>query len=329
MKSKVSNLIFTIIAIILAIVFIILTLRQTNFEALKSAAKNANYFWFLVSVILSIVSYWLRAARSTLLFEGINYNVSTKNGFWAISFGYFMNLTIPRSGEIARATTLYRLEKIPVDKSIGTIVLERVIDLLFLALFFVLTFIFNAETLLSFFSFSEQPSLGKFMLPIGILIGVFTCFFLFRKSLNQFKLYQKINVFLIGIWEGFKSILHLKNRGKFLLYSIGIWICYFFMTYLIVFAFPETAHFGLGEGFFLIVAGALGMILPAVGGLGYPYIMSIAFAAIYITQGQTAAEGKVVGNYFGLLLYFAQVIMMLLFGLLSILYINRNTQKIN
>ncbi|MFV0305763.1 MAG: lysylphosphatidylglycerol synthase transmembrane domain-containing protein [Moheibacter sp.] len=329
MKSKISNLIFTLIAIILAIVFIILTLRQTNFEALKSAAKNANYFWFLVSVILSIVSYWLRAARSTLLFEGINYNVSTKNGFWAISFGYFMNLTIPRSGEIARATTLYRLEKIPVDKSIGTIVLERVIDLLFLALFFVLTFIFNAETLLSFFSFSEQPSLGKFILPIGVLVGVFTFFFLFRKSLNQFKLYQKINVFLIGIWEGFKSILHLKNRGKFLLYSIGIWICYFLMTYLIVFAFPETAHFGLGEGFFLIVAGALGMILPAVGGLGYPYIMSIAFAAIYVTQGQTAAEGKVVGNYFGLLLYFAQVIMMLLFGLLSILYINRNTQKIN
>src|SRR5690606_28043009 len=123
---------------ILAAVFIWLTLKQTDIEVLKSAAKRANYFWFIASMALSIFSYWLRAARWKLLLEGIGYEMKTKSGFWAVSLGYFTNLVIPRSGEIARATSLYKMEKVPADKSIGTIVLERVIDVLFLALFFVL-----------------------------------------------------------------------------------------------------------------------------------------------------------------------------------------------
>lgn len=329
MKSKLGHLVFTIIAILLAIVFIFLTLRQTDFETLNAAAKEANYFWFLVSVVLCIVSYWLRAARSTLLFDGINYKVPVKSGFWAISFGYFMNLTIPRSGEVARATTLYRLERIPIDKSIGTIVLERVVDLFFLCLFFGLTLFFNAETLYSFFSFGTQPSLEKYWIPTLGLLAVFVLFFVFRKSFQKHKWYQKIMSFLYGIWEGFKSILHLKNRTNFLLYSVGIWVCYFLMTYLVVFAFPATSHFGMKEGFFLVVAGSLGMILPAIAGLGYPYVMSMAFAAIYLTQGKAVEEGQAVGNYFGLLMYFVQVLTMLLFGLFSVVYINRHDPKNN
>jgi hypothetical protein len=79
----------------------------------------------------------------------------------------------------------------------------------------------------------------------------------------------------------------------------------------------------LGEGFFLIVAGALGMIMPAVGGLGYPYVMSLAFSAIYVSQGNSADDGKLVGNYFGLMLYFAQIISILIFGILSFYFIAR------
>ncbi|HLV24173.1 MAG TPA: lysylphosphatidylglycerol synthase transmembrane domain-containing protein [Moheibacter sp.] len=324
MKSRIGQLIFTIAAIILAAVFIWLTLKQTDIEVLKSAAKSANYFWFIASMALSIFSYWLRAARWKLLLEGIGYEMKTKSGFWAVSLGYFTNLVIPRSGEIARATSLYKMEKVPADKSIGTIVLERVIDVLFLALFFVLTLIFNAETLFSFFSFTETPSLGKYGILLGIFFLAFLILLAFRKKLKGFSIYQRIELFLKGIWVGFKSILHLKERTKFILYSFGIWLCYFLMTYLVIFAFPETSHFSLGTGFFLIVSGALGMILPAVGGLGYPYIMSLAFAAIYMSQGQTAEEGKIVGNYFGLMLYFAQIISILIFGFLSIFYISRN-----
>ncbi len=323
MKSKVSQFLFILIAVLLAGIFIWLTLKQTDFKVLKDAARRADYIWFLASMILSIYSYWLRAARWKLLIEPLGYTISTKSAFWAVSLGYFTNLTIPRSGEIARATSLYKMEKVPADKSIGTIVLERVVDVIFLGIFFLLTFLFNAETLVSFFSFTDQSSFGNYGIALGVLVLIFLVFFAFRKSLKGFSLYRKIEVFLKGIWVGFNSILHLKKRWEFIAYSFGIWICYFFMTYLVIFAFPEISHFGLGEGFFLIVAGALGMILPAVGGLGYPYVMSIAFAAIYLTQGQTAEEGKTVGNYFGLMLYFAQIISILIFGFLAIYFIGK------
>lgn len=327
MKSKIGHLIFIAVAIILAAVFIWLTVRQTDFEVLKSAAANANYFWFALSMILSIVSYWLRAARWKLLLDPIGYPIPVSSGFWAISFAYFMNLTIPRSGELARATSLYKMEKVPVDKSLGIIILERVIDLMFLGLFFGLALIFNADTLFSFFSFADASSLGKFSIAAGLLILLILIFFVFRGRLGKIKIFKKADNFITGIIEGFKSILHLKQRTSFILYSVGIWFCYFLMTYLVVFAFPETSNFGLAEGFFLIVAGALGMILPAVGGLGYPYVMSIAFAAIYLTKGQTAEEGRMVGNYFGLMLYFAQIISMLLFGFLSIYFIARISRE--
>lgn len=324
MKAKTGQLIFTIIAIALAGLFIGLTINATNFDELKLAAKEANYFWIVASMVLSIVSYWLRAARWKLLLEPIGYPIKTQSGFWAISFAYFMNLTIPRSGEIARATSLYKMEKVPADKSLGTIVLERVIDLLFLGLFFLLTLIFNSQTLHSFFSMGEKFPVGKLLILIGILILIGFLFFLIRNRIRNLKIYQKGIQFLQGIWIGFKSILKLKQRTLFVAYSVGIWVCYFLMTYLVLFAFPETENFGLGEGLFLIISGALGMILPAVGGLGYPYVMSMAFAAIYISNGQTAEEGKSVGNYFGLILYFAQIISILIFGLLSIYFIGKN-----
>ncbi|MDD3771671.1 MAG: lysylphosphatidylglycerol synthase transmembrane domain-containing protein [Weeksellaceae bacterium] len=329
MKSKISQFVFLVISLILAVIFIGLTLKQTDFEALKTAFQQANYFWILLSMALSIFSYWLRAARWKFLLEPLGYKTVTKSGFWAISFAYFMNLTIPRSGEVARATSFYKMENVPVDKSLGTIVLERVIDLCFLLLFMGITFILSAETLYSFFAHSNTASFDKLKLIIGIGILIFLLIFLFRKKLKRLPFYEKIVQFIKGIIVGFRSILHLKKRGLFVLYSFGIWICYFLMTYVVFFAFPETSKFGLEEGFFLIISGALGMILPAVGGLGYPYVMSVAFVALYTAKGLPSDEGRAVGNYFGLILYFAQVISILLFGLLSVYFIPKLSRSKN
>lgn len=330
MKNKIGHFIFIAVTVFLAAFFVWLTIRQTDFEVLTNAAHQANYFWFVASMILSIYSYWLRAARWKLLLEPIGYPISVKSGFWAISFAYFMNLTIPRSGEIARATSLYKMEKVPVDKSLGMIILERVIDLFFLGIFFLLALIFNAKALFSFISFADTSVLGKIGILIGFLISVFFIVWLIKGRLRKFNFFIKLENFLKGIISGFISVMHLRKRKTFILYSIGIWLCYFLMTWLVVYAFPKTSDFGLAEGFFLIVAGALGMILPAVGGLGYPYVMSIAFAAIYLSKGQTAEIGKEVGNYFGLMLYFAQIIAIMIFGFLSIYYIGKITrEKVN
>src|SRR5690606_40988572 len=233
MKSRITNLIFTVLAVGLAAFFIVLTLRDTDFGVLKSAAKRANYFWFLLSMAISIFSYWLRAARWKLLLGPIGYEIQVKSAFWAVSLGYFMNLVIPRSGEISRATSLYKMEKVPADKSIVKIVLERVIYVFFFALFLGLSFIFNVDTIVSFFSFTEKPSLGKYAIVAGLIIILILIILAFRKKLKGFSLYQRIELFLLGIWGGFKAIMHLKQRFKFILYSFGFWFCYFLITYVI------------------------------------------------------------------------------------------------
>ena len=336
MKSKIKQSLFLIIASLLAVFFVVLTVKQIDFGRVQTALKEANYFWILASMAISIFSYWLRAARWNLLLYPMGYDTKTSSGFWAIAFAYFMNLTIPRSGEVARATSMYKMEKVPFEKSFGTIVLERVIDLFFLGLFFGLTLVFNYDTLTQFIELgnkakknspNQEPSYLKFYIIGGVLIVATILLLAFWKKIKQSKLYAKIINFLQGLWEGILSISKLQKRGLFVFYSFAIWISYFLMTYLVFFAFPDTSHFGIPEGFFLLIAGSLGMILPVSGGLAYPYIMSMAFSAIYLATGGEEHEGRAIGDYFGLILYIAQVISMISFGLISIVMISRISNK--
>ena len=332
MKSKIKQSLFLIIASLLAIFFIVITVKQIDFERVAEVLNQTNYFWIFASMAISILTYWIRAARWNLLLQPMGYNTQISSGFWAIAFAYFMNLTIPRSGEVARATSFYKMEKVPFEKSFGTVVLERVIDLLFLGLFFGLTLIFNYETFIKFVEIGNkekahqpttEPSFLKYYIALGVIILGIAFIGFFWKKISQLTFFEKIKTFLLGLWEGIKSISTLEKRGLFIFYSFALWICYFLMTFLVFFAFPDTENFGIPEGLFLLIAGSLGMILPVSGGLAYPYVMSIAFSAVYLAKGGDQQEGRAIGDYFGLILYLAQIISMISFGLIAIYKISR------
>lgn len=332
MNAKIKQSIFLIFATALAGFFIYITAQKIDFVHVKVILKKTNYFWIFLSMFLSIVSYWIRAKRWNLLLNPIGLHPKTINNFWSIAFGYFMNLTIPRSGEVARATSLYKTENVPVDKTFGTIVLERVIDLVCLLTVIGLSFIFNYEILQKFLEFgnressehpTEKSSSNLIYIAIAVLLGVIILG-LFWRRLKRTKLFDKVKNFLLGILVGLKSISKLKKRREFIVWSILLWACYFLMTYVVFFAFPDTQSLGLREGLFLLVAGSFGMILPVTGGLGYPYIMSIAFAAMYTINQGDAESGRQIGDYFGLILYLAQIISMITFGLIAMFFISKN-----
>ena len=332
MKSKIKQSLFLIIASLLALFFVVITVKQIDFERVANVLKETNYFWIFASMAISILTYWIRAARWNLLLKPMGYNTQTSSGFWAIAFAYFMNLTIPRSGEVARATSLYKMEKVPFEKSFGTVVLERVIDLLFLGLCFGLTHIFNYETFIKFVEIGNkekahqptaEPSFLKYYIALGVFVFGIGLIAIFWKKITKTNFFSKVKNFLLGLWEGIKSISKLEKRGLFIFYSFALWFCYFLMTYLVFFAFPDTENFGVAEGLFLLIAGSLGMILPVSGGLAYPYVMSIAFSAVYLAKGGNQHEGRAIGDYFGLILYIAQVISMIIFGLIAIYKIAR------
>jgi len=342
-SSVLKNILTVLISIAIAGLFLWLALRGLDFDKIKSSLQKANYLWVAFASVFGISAYIFRAVRWNLLLEPMGYKISNSNSLWSISFGYLMNLTIPRSGEVARSTALYGVEKVPVDKSFGTIILERVVDLVCMGIFALLTLVFKYDTLLSFYKLATQQKpddkkeLNWFEQQL-IKIGI--------TDLEQFYFYLKASVGIIiilavvylfiykkdtligfakGVFEGLKSILKLRQKGKFILLTTGIWICYFFASYLVCFALPETSNFTPADGCFILVVGTLGMIIPASGGIGaFNLAMKFGFTALFISMGKDAVEGGELGLAYSFITLPLQIIIMLVMGLISIPMLAKN-----
>ena len=314
-RKQIKNIFTILISAGLAVFFMWLALGDLDFDKVKVSFAEINYFWAFMSAFFAVLAYWFRAVRWNLLLEPMGYQIRNSNAFWTIAFGYMMNLTIPRSGEIARATTLFRIEKVPVEKSIATIVIERLVDLVFMLLFLLLTFIFNGKVLASFYNLLTTRKVSeKKELKIAFLV-----LFLLGAVVFMIKFKEKIISFVKGLIEGFLAVRKIKNKLAFVLHSAGIWICYFLAAYLVCFALKETSDFTIGDGFLLVTAGTLGMMVPTSGGAGsYHIVVKIAIVGIFISLGKSHSHGEEVGISYALISHLIQTIATLVFGLISI-----------
>lgn len=319
-KSPLKSILTIVISLAFAGFFLWLALRGLDFKVIQQSLAKANYLWVLLAAVFGLLAYWFRAIRWNLMLEPMGHRISNSNSLWSISFGYLMNLTIPRSGEVARATALYGVEKVPVDKSFGTIILERVVDLICMLGFLGLTLLFKYEAILSFYKNSGVTiNPNKILFVFAILIGGTILFFAFKKRLVNVPFLGKIVSFIEGIFQGLTTIFKLKQKGKFIGYTLGIWICYYFAAYLVCFALPETSAFTFADGFFIIVVGTLGMIIPASGGIGaYNLAMKYGFMALFISVGKSADLGGEMGLTYSFISLPLQIVIMLVMGLISI-----------
>ena len=308
------------ISLAIAAFFMWFALKGMEFKKIAGYFADANYFWVFAGSIFGILAYWFRAIRWNLLLEPMGYKISNSNAFWTISFGYLMNLTIPRSGELARSTALFGVEKVPVEKSFGTIILERVVDLFCMAGFLGLTLLFKYEAIVSFYEEADltfNPT--KILVGLGIVTAGIFCFFYFKNYFKKFPLLDKIIGFVEGIFQGLLSIFKLKQKGKFILLSLAIWICYYFAAYLVCFALPETSNFTFADGFFIIVVGTLGMMVPASGGIGaFHAALKLGIGALFLSFGKTFEEGAEVGLAYAFISHTMQLVIMIILGIISI-----------
>ncbi len=302
-------------------------LKGMEFKKIAGYFSKANYLWVFAASIFGILAYWFRAVRWNLLLEPMGYEISRSNSFWTISFGYLMNLTIPRSGELARSTALFGVENVPVEKSFGTIILERVVDLICMMGFLGLTLIFKYKAFVAFYDYvtkqKEQSGVESSNSKLYIVAGIFAVFailfFLFRKKLSQFSIYQKVIDFGKGIIHGLTSIFKMKQKGKFIAYTLGIWVSYYLAAYLVCFALPETSQFTFADGFFIIVVGTLGMMVPASGGIGaFHFALKIGIMALFLSMGKNPEEGGEVGLSYAFISHTMQLVIMLVMGVISI-----------
>jgi uncharacterized protein (TIRG00374 family) len=287
----------------------------------KESLIHARYIYILPVFFLTIMAHISRAVRWKILIEPMGYEPKTSNTFYAVMGGYFANTFLPRAGEILRCTLLSKYDKIPVSKLFGTILVERVFDLLCYFLLLIITFLIQIETVSDFVTgkMSKMTDIGRasslWGILIIILISLAIIFFISRHILIKYKehhLVIKLKGIHLGLKEGFTTILHLKKRKKFIAHSVFIWACYILQVYIGFSALDATSSLGITAAFSVLSLVTLAMIVSP-GGLGaFPVAVqqvlliynvdNISFG--WLMWGVTTAIIIVVGILsFGLLIY--------------------------
>lgn len=323
MKRKFIRILNFFIFLALGILLLYLAFKGIDFNSLVQHLKSANYYWVILSLVFASIGYLSRAMRWRLLIEPLNYKPSVQNVFYALMFGYFANLALPRLGEISRCGALTRTDRIPMDSLIGTVLIERAIDLIVLLLLLFIIFIAKIESFGMFIKENVFIPISKkiihtvdfsiyyWLLIVLLLTLAISLFYYFRKKFKRVKVILKIRRIIRGIISGVKTVTKMKNRKAFLFHTFIIWLMYFLMTYVVIFSIPATQNLTPIDGLFLLVIGGLGMAAPVQGGIG-------AFHWIIASGLSLYGISKTEGLAFATIQHESQVFLVLIFGVISV-----------
>lgn len=284
--------------------------------------QEADFFWLGMVVVTYLLSNVSRAIRWQTLLKPLGYKISFWTSFHSIMLGYFANLGFPRLGEVLRPGAIARYEGVPLEKAFGTVVTDRILD--FLALFVVIGISLTSEysVLLKWLEENADLSskidglLNSVILKIGIgaaLLG-FGLLFFYRKKIMETALFEKVKTIALGFWEGISSIRKVDNLWSVIGHTVFIWMMYFSMTWLCMFAFAPTQEITALQGLMVFVFGALGMVVPAPGGMGSYHAAITAGLIIY---GIPEVEGFSFAN---ILFFTIQLFGNVLLGLIALLF---------
>jgi uncharacterized protein (TIRG00374 family) len=318
---KLKSILRYLVTLIIAIALLMYVFRDIDLGVLWVKLKEADFTFVYISIILSLISHFFRAYRWTLLLNPIGYRLNSFRAFIAVMVGYFANLLVPRMGEVTRCAILKKTDNIPIPASLGSVISERILDLIILLLLIVATFIIEFSTLKDFLyeqlhSAYQSFNLGNFLIGAGLVVLIFVAgiYLIIRNKvfIRSLGVYKKLRPLAYELINGLNSILKLKNKTGFFLATLIIWVLYYAMSYVIVFAFPATSGLSLAAGLSILMAGGLGMTAPVQGGIGTYHAF---VSGVLILYGISKQDGLL----FATLLHTSQFISILFFGGLSFL----------
>lgn len=296
--KKYKNIIKTILFISIGIVLFYLVYKDFDINKILVEIKNVNYWWFVPMIIMGILSHISRSVRWQMLLNSDGSKVGFANTFMAVLNGYFANIALPRLGEVTRCAIVSKYEKQDFSKVLGTMVTERITDVIMLGAVTVLAFSLQSKQILQFIS--NNPDLGVKLqklisLPMiitYIIIGSLGIIFLIRLlkgKLDHLTIFKKLADFIKSFWKGILSIKKVKKPFWYLFHSIFIWAMYFFMLYICFFAFEGFGELGIITALIVFVAGSFGMVAPAPNGIGAYHFMIIQTFILYGIAHEKAA----------------------------------------
>jgi len=262
-------------------------------DKIISDFKSVKIIWIVAILIAYMVSNMMRSLRWNQMLEPMGYKPRLINTLGSLMIGYFTNLAFPRIGELIKTGTLSRYENIPFEKVMGTVVLDRILDMLGLLIVICLALVASFGTFKEYFAQNFVAPSNSTLVLLGVLgvVGLIALYFV-NKIMQSGNFSNPILIKLSNLWEGFKdgitSLKNVKNLPLLIFYTMGIWLMYYLMTYLCFFAFAPTAHLSMVAGLVVFVFGTLGMVFPSPGGMGSYHLLISQALIIYGVNGADA-----------------------------------------
>ncbi|WP_158544333.1 lysylphosphatidylglycerol synthase transmembrane domain-containing protein [Pedobacter miscanthi] len=305
-----------IILFLIGVGVLYLAFRGQDLGKIWQEIKTANYFWVTISALAVLIAHVLRALRWQMLYKSIHYKVSFLNAYHAVMIGYLANLALPRFGELGRCSVIHKAEKVPMFASIGTVITERLFDVLMLFLTSLAMIVFQYDIVSDFLYNTIYLNLVKklnslnywWLVGCGILILALIAlaiYFLRKKVSKKF-----LRIF-VSLRQGFGSYGKLRQKGLFLTYTLGIWIFYSLSMYFAFSSIQATSGLHFNAAFTAIVFSGFAMAAPVQGGIGVFHWMVAQSLVLY---GISFKDGLA----YSTIIHSSQVLLIFILGSLSL-----------
>lgn len=272
-------------------------------EAKRIFLDEMNIWWLLASLIPITLSHVMRGLRWLITLEPLGYRPKTGDSIDSIFIAYAANVVVPRVGEVSRCAVLTKYDKVPFSKALGTLVAERLIDMLLVFLFVCVMLLTQLDVFVSLFaqtgtngaSFTELFTSPKTYIIIGVVVAAGVALWM---PLKKTKLYAKVKQAISGFVDGLMSLRTMHHKGLFLLYTIGIWVGYFLEFYIAFFCFPFTAELSVVQALVIFAAISLAIVIPTPNGAGPWHFVVISMMTLYGVSNTDASSFALIVHTF-------------------------------
>jgi glycosyltransferase 2 family protein len=333
LKNRILSVIQYLFFLLIGFVLLWLVFRKIEIKDVAAEIRAAKYEWLLLSIGLGVISHIARAMRWNILIRSLGYKTDTTTTFYAVMVGYLANMAFPRLGEVTRCGVLSKKKGIPFNSLFGTVISERVFDIIILLVIILAVIFFQLSMLSAFVNkyilsyltgiANRNNLIMAIILLIVVIVLPLVLFRIFFNRIRKLHIYNKVKDFLRGLFNGVITILKIKQKWSFLGLTLVIWFLYTLMTYTAFSALEATTGLGFLDAITVMSLGSLGMVAPVPGGIGaYQFVVKAILTEIYLVPSEPAVS-------YSIILWTAQSFMIIVLGAISYyILVFKKTKKV-